>query len=408
MISQTRFKFKQKSRFNPALYFAQGRSKFAINRLLTLAALPLLGGLIMSSPTFAQDVAETEKVEERNADECFKAKDKACLDELFSDVIRNPSDNKKKAAYLLGVLHMEDGNAEAAKDNFVMSLMFSGTHDEKSVLHLKDLYEGGKVEFDTTECLVIEEDACFQRIIDGDDVKKSRAAQYHLGTRLYETDPKRSFELLKGAVEAGHKTAVCELQKFYADDGDDGVPMDYHKSVNLGFECLFNPPFKKFNKDYFAKYEKKSDHKAYAHSEGGFSAYASGISSPEMAATLAVEYCKTSNYRKPDSPECKVINVDDRWIKDPGFAELIETVNGVDDLITTKAVTSYEEEYMQEANPKVFVQSAAGAWTWRSRGGANLTLEELKTKSLASCNSQWMSKTGHKCKVVNVNGEWVD
>ena len=384
---------------------AFSKLKFALHYVLMIAVI--FGGL-KTYTAYAQDESNVS-TEERNADECFEAKDKACLDELFSDVIRQPSDNKKKAAYLLGLLHLKDGEEEAAKDMFFQSITFGGPENQKaSVENLIEIYERDNVEFDSVECGFIEEEDCFQRIIEGDDDKAARGAQYLLGQRLYSTDPKRAFDLFSAAAKAGHKSANCELPKFYTDDGEDGVSMNYHKSITYSLECTFKQPFKKFDKKYFSKYEKKKNHKAYAHSEGGFYSYSSGITSPEIAATLALEYCKTNKFRKPDSPACKVLNVDGIWVKEPIFGELTGKVKSVDDLVTFSARKSYQNKYSKKDNPKVFAQSATGAWQWKSKDSSDLTLDDLKEKALELCNDNWRIRTGHACRLVNINGEWLD
>jgi len=135
-----------------------------------------------------------------------------------------------------------------------MTIAFTKGYEEETLKQLNKLYESGKVEFETTDCLTIENDDCFKRIIDGDDPIKKRNAQYLLGQKILKEDPKRAFQLFTSAVDAGHRSAECELAQFYVDDGLE-TPMDYHQSVIYGLECLGGRPFKKFNKKYFAKYE---------------------------------------------------------------------------------------------------------------------------------------------------------
>ena len=386
----------------------------SIVKALSVSSAAILSFLI-SSVVFVSSLSAEEKVvQTKTADACYKEKDEVCLERMFSDIIKKRTEEKEKALYLLGLLRVEDGkNLVSAKELFSMLLVFGGdVYKEASIKQLKKLYEGSKVEFDTLECAAIESEACFNRIINGTNPHKAMNARYVLGKAIYKTDPRRSYKLLRSAADAGHLSARCELAAFYADDEvKDGIPMDYHQSVTYRLGCMgpVKPPFKRFNKKHFAKYDSKKAHKAYAHRATGYATFVQDRTSAEIAARTALELCKVLSKDRDGGSECKVINVNGKWVKDPVLANFEKSLGGVKSLVSYSALNAYKTKYSRANNPKVFVQSPIGPWQWYAKGNSGLSLEKLKAKALRVCNQhKAVIKTKLSCKLVNINGEWVN
>jgi hypothetical protein len=344
--------------------------------------------------------------QQRSADTCYDEQDQACLEEMFSDIVGNPSPEKTRAIYLLGLLQRNAGDFKSAKDTFMMSVGFGGSVEGQQALI--ELFESEPSAFnEPADCLAVESEACMVTIIEngqGDDV---RNAQYLLGSMLLSSEPARGVQLLETAHAAGHGTAACVLQDLYL-AGAPGVQADYHKSVSIGFECLFEKPFPNLNDTHFAKYEALSDHKAYALADDGFSSYSEGIVDPDVAARLAKEYCDASPQRQSDAPACRVINQDGIWVDSPELQNIPEFSGGFDGLITVTAQASYQDKYTDEEGIKVFVQSKNGSWTWRSSTRSDATIEALTEDALESCADGWRNMLDYPCEVVNINGEWVN
>lgn len=380
-----------------------------ISKILSSAAILTL---ILSTSTFDQDLHAEEKTSQtKTAEECYKEKDQACLKKLFSTILKKRTKDKEKAIYLLGLLQLKDGkDLTAAKDTFIKTLMFGGKdHGAAAIKELNKLYKSGKVEFKTTDCLVIKNEACFYHIINGNNPEAARNARYLLGKRIYETDPKRSFKLLKEATDAGHQSAECELAQFYTDNEEkDGIPMDYHQSITYGIKCLFKPPFKKFDRKHFSKYQKKEGNKAYVKRSSGYANFIYSRTSPDIAARTALKICEAFSTGKSKEDQCKVINVNGKWVKNPKMADFNKLPNGIKILVSNSAKKSYLNKYSKAENPKAFAQSPIGAWHWYTKTDTGLSLEKLKEKALKSCNKvNTVIKTKQSCKLVNVNGQWV-
>lgn len=364
----------------------------------------------LSSPAFSQDeTPETQSApESRTADECFAQGDEACLEEIYSTIVTESTPEKSKAVYLLGKLKLDKGeDLEGAKDQFMMTLMFGEGFEEQALKEIVGMYESGAVEFETTDCLAIKDNACFEKIIAGDDPIKTRNAQYLLAKKIVEENPRRALELYTASAEAGHGTSGCKLAQFYADDGMD-TPKDYHKSKSLEMACYGKRPFKKFNKKHFTKYAAQPDHKAYAYAENGYGHYVKGITNPGWAATLAMKYCETYAKKRSGNPECSVVNVDGTWVEDAKLIPVPDAFASADDLITLNAKKSYLDKYVKDKTDKIFVQSSTGAWTWKTKGTKDVSLEQLKAQALESCNKNFKEELENRCKVVNINGKWVN
>jgi hypothetical protein len=342
----------------------------------------------------------------RSAEDCYDDKDQTCLEALFADIVTNPSPEKNQAIYLLGLLQKDTGDFDGALDSFMMSVAFGGNVDGQQALH--DLFANEPTVFDeASECSVIENEACFIRIIkeeQGDDV---RNAQYLLGSMLLSSEPDRGVALLESANAAGHGTAACVLQEFYL-GGPTGGELDYDKSVSIGFDCPFSHPFPRLNESHFAKYEGQDGHKAYALSEDGFASYSEGASNSDVAARLAKEYCEASPKRAADAPECNVINVDGVWVDDPELIELPIFNGDVESLVTLSAQTAFSEKYEAAEGLKVFVYSRNGSWEWLSSTKPDSTIEKLTEDALGKCGGGWRNMLEYACEVISINGETIE
>ena len=350
--------------------------------------------------------ALTTTSEEHSPDDCYKNKDNTCLEESFADSATNPSPEKTRAMYLLGLLKQEAGETEGAKEAYMMALGFGATDEVQQALN--ELYATNPNAFTKpTDCLAVESEVCFKSIIENGQGNTVRNAQFLLAGLLMNEQPSRSAELLESAYAAGHRTAACSLQELYG-KGAGTLDANYDKSVTYGLDCAFQPPFRNLDKKHFAKYQRQSDNKAYALADNGIAWYVEGISDPAIAARLAKEYCDTSPQRRSNDPECSVVNVNGTWVKDPKLSQIPDFTGSVDDLISVKAQESYKTNYVKDTGLKVFAQSKDGSWNWRSSKDPEKSIESLTEDVLKKCGQNWRKRLGYPCKVVNINGDWVN
>ena len=95
-------------------------------RTSILSAFLSLAALLCATPNALAQGADPET---RSAQDCYEQSDQSCLKEMFADIVDNPSEEKSKAIYLLGLLQVAEGeDLEGAKDQFVMALMLSLIH----------------------------------------------------------------------------------------------------------------------------------------------------------------------------------------------------------------------------------------------------------------------------------------
>ncbi|MCK0118904.1 hypothetical protein MWU61_00025 [Loktanella sp. F6476L] len=361
----------------------------------------ILSGLITVSGGYAlaQDV---------DIDACFANKDAACLETFFADIVTNNSPEKSRAMYLLGVLQEQAAEYATAQETYMMSVGFGGGDEPNDAL--KALFASQPEVFDDpADCFQIESEQCFQQIIENDAGESGLNAKFLLGSLLLDSkdEAARGIALLEEAANGGHRTAPCVLQEAFGSDGQQ-VAGNYDKFVTFGRQCGLDDPLPQLDDSHYSEYEGKKDNKAYAINERGVSSYSSGIATPEIAARLALEYCNSSPHRRSDSAVCQVVNINEVWVDSPETSEIPDFSGGIDGLISLSAKESYSNQYVQEDDPKVFVQSRSGSWQWQSAGSSGRTIEDLTERALERCNSGWQKRLGYPCEVINVNGEWID
>jgi len=337
--------------------------------------------------------------------QCYTAKDLACLTTLKPS---NPfaDDEKTKqlnaAYYYEGLLIFEQGgDKNNAKKSLMTAIAFGNDElKEKAELTLKKWFEKGLVELDSVECGQIDSQECLYDLADN---KNDASAQAIIGGSLIDSDPKLAVEYLQKAANQGHKSSHCLLLEGVKDSTLD-TGQTYHDAVEqMMQDCRLIPVFKRFSDDYHKKYLKGAEHKAYAHSESGRAYFQRDYISADLAARAALEICN-STLKKKESP-CKVIKIDDKWVKDSTPAAFPTGRVGIEALITYQARESFSGGYAKDTNTnKVFVHSDSGAWSWKS--SSKDSLAELTKIALSQCQSQRINmKEKYQCRVLDYVGE---
>ncbi len=86
--------------------------------------------------------------------------------------------------------------------------------------------------------------------------------------------------------------------------------------------------------------------------------------------------------------------------------EVIIVDSGHEVIVTNQAAESYRKKYSKATLNKAFAQSESGAWSWKSN---RTSVEHAKRSALIACQTN--NKKNEKlspCKIINVNGTWVD
>lgn len=79
---------------------------------------------------------------------------------------------------------------------------------------------------------------------------------------------------------------------------------------------------------------------------------------------------------------------------------------GINTIISNKALESFKTEYAEAPENKAFAQSASGAWNWKSN---RTSVEHAKTSALIGCQrNNKKSENLYPCKIININGAWVE
>ncbi len=333
----------------------------------------------------------------QNAKECYEQQDATCLEKL--------AETKNVAAYYYLGLHKwkRENNIKSAKNYFEMVIFYGNGDFPEAKSHLHTFYKDKLITFKASECDIADISECLENLA---DEQNDKAAQYLLAKKLVKSAPEKAVEYFTQSAAQGHTTSACILSDIYS-KGLTRVEPDYHKEVEWGFKCSVKPPFKKLNKKHFEKYNKTKDHKAYAFSDTGRSSYANGHTSPDAAALIALAYCSTHNKKNETEFPCRVINIDGNWVKDPKIQPFADHLKGTEKLTTDNAKKYYLNGYQKVKGNKVFVFSHTGAY--RAKSSTKKSVEELTKKAMKECrssNNKWESK--YPCKVVDVNGEWVD
>ena len=375
-----------------------------MNRILI--CLVLIASLLItafSGSSQAQEAAAEANL--RTPKQCYTAKDLACLTSLKPSIPFADDEKTKQlnaAYYYEGLLIFEQGgDKNSAKQSLMMAISFANDElKKKAKLALKGWYEKGLVELDSVECTNIDSQKCLYDLADN---KNDVDAQAYIGGSLIEGDPKLAVEYLQKAAIQGHKSSHC-LLLVGVKDGTLDTGQTYHDAVDQMIQdCRLIPAFKRFSADYHKKYLKGSEHKAYAHSESGRAYFQRDYISADLAARAALESCN-STVKKKELP-CKVIKIDDKWVKDSTPTAFPTGRMGGEALITYKARESFAGKYAKDTNTnKVFVHSDSGAWSWST--SSKDSLAKLTKKALSQCQSQKINMKGkYQCRVIDYVGE---
>jgi len=371
--------------------------------LISLVLIVSLLSTAYSGSSLAQEAAAEAHL--RTPLECYTAKDLACLTSLkASNPFADDDETKQRNAayYYEGLLIFEQGgDKNSAKKSLMIAIAFGNDElKEKAESTLKKWYEKGLVELDSAECGQIDSQKCLYDLADN---KNDANAQAIIGGSLIESDPKLAVEYLQKSANQGHKSSHC-LLLVGVKDGTLDTGQTYHDAVDqMMQDCRLIPAFKRFSADYHKKYLKGAEHKAYAHSESGRAYFQRDYISADLAARAALEICN-STLKKKESP-CKVIKIDDKWVKDSTPAAFPTGRMGGEALITYKARASFAGKYAKDTNTnKVFVHSDSGAWSWKT--SSKDSLAELTKKALSQCQSQRINMKGkYQCRVIDYVGE---
>ena len=371
--------------------------------LISRALIVSLLSIAYSSYSLAQEA--TTETNLRTPKQCYTAKDLACLTSLKPSVpfADDEKTKERNAAYYYESLLIfeQGGDKNSAKKSLMIAIAFGNDElKKKAELTLKEWYEKGIVELDSAECGQIDSQKCLYDLADN---KNDANAQAVIGGSLIESEPKLAVKYLQKAASQGHKSSHC-LLLVGVKDGTLNTGQTYHDAVDqMMQDCRLIPAFKRFSADYHKKYLKKSQHKAYAHSESGRAYFQHDYISDDLAARAALESCNFT-IKKEELP-CKVINIDDKWVKGATPAAFPTGRTGSEALITYEARESFAGKYAKDTNTnKVFVHSDAGAWSWKA--SSKDSLAKLTQKALSQCQSQRINMKGkYQCRVIDYVGE---
>ena len=78
---------------------------------------------------------------------------------------------------------------------------------------------------------------------------------------------------------------------------------------------------------------------------------------------------------------------------------------GLDSIISNRAMESFQGEYADAPENKAFAQSVSGAWNWKSN---RTSIEHAKTSALVGCQrNNKKSEDLYPCEVIHVNDTWL-
>ena len=180
--------------------------------------------------------AGTLSAQQRSAEICYAEEDTECLREIAADFRDNPTPEKVNANYLMGLLQRDGGNLTRAKNTFMIGSNVEEGYDSYNAMHA--LYESNPEVFtEPLDCLYIENEACFMKIIETGDKVYARNAKSYFAYMLIDSDPPRAADLYEQAFAEGEINAACPLRDLYA-EGASGVSPDEDKSAKYDESCL--------------------------------------------------------------------------------------------------------------------------------------------------------------------------
>lgn len=79
---------------------------------------------------------------------------------------------------------------------------------------------------------------------------------------------------------------------------------------------------------------------------------------------------------------------------------------GIDSIISNKALDSFNGEYAMATKNKAFAQSVSGSWNWKSN---RTSIEHAETSALIGCQrNNKKSEDLYPCRVIHINDRWVE
>jgi len=180
-----------------------------------------------------------------------------------------------------------------------------------------------------------------------------------------------------------------------------------NKSAKACFEDSELACFKKFGERMLASYEKRSGHKALSYSQSGKAFHTVGHTNVHSAARLTLDFCEMRNKKDQAQHPCQIVKLDDKWVDGYEPPEFPEQIDSIDQITGNAAKKKFEKEYTKAEGDKVFVYSYSGSFGWRA--SAELSIERMTSLSMDDCKNKNKSfKTLYPCKVINVNGSWLE
>ncbi len=160
---------------------------------------------------------------------------------------------------------------------------------------------------------------------------------------------------------------------------------------------------KKALKSFRQKYLTASGHKAFAQSESGNWNWRSNRTSEEHAINNALASCRARNLKFENWQPCKIINLNEKWT-DVYHQLFTRVAKSEADIMSKKALKTFQQEYLKVKRDKAFAQSANGAWSWRS---SKVSVSDAINNALAACQKTNKNhEQNFPCKIINVNNKW--
>jgi len=190
---------------------------------------------------------------------CFEKKDKVCLEKI-SKALHNDSNSAEfDGVYFLGLLHLEDKEYEAAKQQFKLGAAFGDK--ERNVEKMMELFNSVNVNFTLDDCNIIRmgitidmglyspsAEECYLDVAEKKP-KKAKTAYYSIAAMFKDANPEHSEEYLIKAAELKHKPSACLLEVAYTEfKADERKPLvafildikkDQVKAEYWGKKCPF-------------------------------------------------------------------------------------------------------------------------------------------------------------------------
>ena len=180
-----------------------------------------------------------------------------------------------------------------------------------------------------------------------------------------------------------------------------------NNSAKACFEDRDLACFKEFGERIIASYKKRSSHKALSYSQSGKSFHTFGHTNVHSAARLTLDFCEMRNKKDQAQYPCQIVKLDDKWVDGYEPPKFPEQIDSIDQITGNAAKKKFEKEYIKAEGDKVFVYSYSGKFGWRA--STELSIERMTSLSMENCKNKNKSfKALYPCKVINVNGSWLE